>query len=187
MCGAIHQIKLQFRRVKPNLPFDGKTLALCIVMGILMLSVAYGNGHITGKITAVIDGNTVEVVTSDNEVLKILLANIDSPELGQEFGNEAKEYLEKIVLKKNVVVQLEGKDRHGNHLAVVMVNGKVDVRIELLKRGLAWTAEKNPLETLEAYRMEAKNKGKGLWHQENPTPPWTYRREQSMLKPKSSA
>jgi endonuclease YncB( thermonuclease family) len=155
-------------------------------MGILMPIVTYGNGHITGKITAVIDGNTLEVATSDNEVLKILLANIDSPELGQEFGSEAKEYLEKISLKKNVVVQLEGKDRHGNHLAVVMVNGKVDVRIELLKRGLAWTAEKNPAEQLEAYRLEAKNKGKGLWSQQNPKPPWTYRREQSMMKPKSA-
>jgi endonuclease YncB( thermonuclease family) len=148
---------------------------------------ASGNGDIKGKVTAVVDGNTVEISTSENQVLKVLLADIDSPELGQEFGVEAKEFLEKAVLQKNVVVQLQGKDRRGNHVAIVLVNGKADPRIELLKRGLAWTSEKNPVEDLEAHRIEAKSKGKGLWSQESPVPPWTYRREQSMSNPKGSS
>ena len=187
MSRAIHQLKLQFRRVKPYFPFELKVLSLVVIAGMLMMHEVYGNGGISGKVIAVTDGNTIEVSTSDNEVLKILLADIDSPELGQEFGDEAKKFLEKEVLKKNVVVQLQGKDRHGNHLAIVLINGKADPRVELLKRGLAWTSEKNPPEELEAYRLEAKSKGKGLWSQEKPVPPWTYRREQTMTKPKGSA
>jgi len=89
-------------------------------------------------------------------------------------------------LGKNVIAQLLGKDRLGNYFALVKIKGKVDPRIELLKNGLAWTSEKNPAQELELYRLEAQQKKKGLWKQENPVPPWTFRRQQSMLKPKSS-
>ena len=79
-----------------------------------------------------------------------------------------------------------GKDRFGNYLAVVKIKGKGDPRIELVKNGFAWTSEKNPSNELEQYRLEAQQKKRGLWKQENPVPPWTYRRQQSMLIPKSS-
>jgi endonuclease YncB( thermonuclease family) len=68
---------------------------------------------------------------------------------------------------------------------MVVKNAK-DPRIELLEEGLVWTAEKNPAADLEAIRMKAEQKGKGIWKDANPTPPWIYRREQSMLQAKSS-
>jgi len=187
MYEVIHLFKMQLRKVKPNLSFDLKAYALSLLLGALISNDVYGNGDINGKVTAVTDGNTIEILSQDNEVYKVLLADIDSPELGQEFGDEAKKFLEKMMLKKSVIVQFKGKDRHGNHLAIVMINGKVDPRIELLKKGLAWTSEKNPSEELEKHRLEAKSKSRGLWKQIDPTPPWTYRRAQSMTKPKSSA
>jgi micrococcal nuclease len=140
---------------------------------------------ITGKVVSVIDGNTIEVLGSDNETRKILLAGIDSPELTQEFGEKAKRYLEKMVYLKEVHITLQGKDRKGNYLAIVIVKG-IDPRVELLKEGLAWTSEIDPLPELEVHRLTAAEKGKGLWREENPTPPWTYRRQQSMMQPKSS-
>jgi endonuclease YncB( thermonuclease family) len=139
---------------------------------------------ITGKVTAVLDGNTILVEESKSLSIRIKLVGIDSPELGQEFGNEAKKYLERIALAKDVVAELKGKDRHGNHLAVVRINGKLDAGIELLKAGLAWTSEKNPDGGLEGYRTWAQRKEKGLWKQTNPVPPWTYRRQQSMAEAK---
>ena len=150
-----------------------------------MSEVGAGNTA-TGKVVSVIDGNTVEVLTEANEVMTIMLADIDSPELSQDFGTEAKEYLEKLVLKKEVIVELRGKDRKGNNLGVLLVKGKTDVRIALLQEGLAWTAERNPNPDLEVHRTSAQAEGKGLWKNDNPTPPWIYRREQSMLQPKSS-
>ncbi len=143
------------------------------------------NDETTGRVTDVIDGNTITIKTSDEEYT-VVLADIDSPELNQSYGDEAKRFLEKIVLKKEVVVQFTGKDRKGNHLAIILIKGKVDARVELLKEGLAWTSERNPKPELEAHRNEAQEKGIGLWKDENPTPPWTFRREQSMLQPKSS-
>jgi micrococcal nuclease len=158
---------------------------LCFMFGISISTVALSAIDVTGKVVSVIDGNTLEVSGDDKQTHKVLLAGIDSPELGQEYGDKAKQFLEKIILEKNVTVQFTGKDRKGNYLAIVMINGKTDARIELLKEGLAWTSEKNPLEELESYRLWAQRKGRGLWKQENPMPPWTYRRQQSMLEPKS--
>ncbi|HEU5292411.1 MAG TPA: thermonuclease family protein, partial [Cyclobacteriaceae bacterium] len=111
---------------------------------------------------------------------------IDSPELGQAYGDHAKDHLEKLTLQKKVTVTFTGKDRKGNQLATVMLRGGVDVRLELLKEGLAWTTEKNPLPDLESIKEEARQNTKGLWSQENPTPPWTYRRQQTMMQVKGS-
>jgi endonuclease YncB( thermonuclease family) len=145
----------------------------------------YAQNEIKGKVIAVIDGNTAEVEDEQKQKVKIVLAGIDCPELGQEFGDKAKHYLEKKALNRDVVIKFQGKDRFGNYLVVMLVNDD-DIRVDLLKEGLAWTAEKNPSPDLEPYRTWASQKGKGLWKQENPTPPWTYRRQQTMLQPKSS-
>ncbi|HEX6892765.1 MAG TPA: thermonuclease family protein [Chryseolinea sp.] len=139
-----------------------------------------------GKVVTVIDGNTLQVLCKDNEIHTVQLIGIDSPELSQEYGEESKKLLEKIVLGKKVTVTIQGKDWRGNPLAIVLVNGKKDPRVELLEEGLAWTAERNPLPDLEACRTRAQQKSLGLWKQSNPTPPWTHRRQQTMLQPKTS-
>jgi micrococcal nuclease len=140
---------------------------------------------VTARVVSVIDGNTLEILGEDNETRKIILAGIDSPELSQEYGEKARKFLEKIALEKSVTVQITGKDRKGTTIAIVTIEDK-DPRVELLKEGLAWTSEKNPVPDLETIRLKAQEKGKGLWKQDNPTPPWTFRREQSMLEAKSS-
>jgi endonuclease YncB( thermonuclease family) len=160
-----------------------KTLILMVLLA--GTGWAQASDQITARVVSVIDGNTLEIVGSDNEKRKILLADIDSPELTQEYGEKARKFLEKMMLEKTVTVEITGQDRKGTPLAIVKIENK-DPRYELLKEGLAWTAERNPLPDLEEIRAKAQEKGKGLWKQGNPTPPWTYRREQTMLTPKSS-
>src|SRR5687768_5208844 len=121
----------------------------------------FGNDGLHAKVVAVLDGNTVEVLGDDRETYRIVLAGIDSPELTQDYGEKAKQFLESLLMKKKVLVQFLGKDRKGNHLAVVM-KGDVDARVQLLKEGLAWTSEKDPLPDLEAHRATAQAKGIGL-------------------------
>ena len=163
-----------------------RLVMLNIAIGTALANKVYADQEMNGRVTAVLDGNTMEISFSTKDVRKVLFEGIDSPELNQEFGGEAKNFLEKIVLRKNVTVQFKGKDRFGNYLAVVKINGKVDAAIEVLKNGFAWTSEKNPNEELERYRVRAQQSKTGLWKQENPIPPWTYRRQQTMLAPKTS-
>jgi micrococcal nuclease len=161
-----------------------------MIIGLLMLSTsllfANANDEVTGKVVTVIDGNTIEVATAENETYKILLHGIDCPELEQDYGDKAKRYLEKILLNKSVSVKIQGKDRLGNRLGVVILDGQGDPRHELLEEGLAWTSEKNPVEELEAIKEKARGKGKGLWKDENPTAPWIFRRLQTLTQFKSS-
>ncbi len=163
-----------------------KTKVLGTLACLLLICSVWANEGISARVVTVIDGNTLEVIGDDNETIKVSLVGIDCPELGQEYGDKAKKFLEKMILEKDVTVKLQGKDRWGNYLAIVTFKNDVDPRVELLKEGLAWTAEKNPLPEFEEYKEKAREKNKGLWKQESPTAPWIYRRQQTMLQPKSS-
>ena len=156
-----------------------------LILGLLMSSVLWAEEMISGKVVTVIDGNTLEVYTNDNETYKILLYGIDSPELGQEYGDKAKRFLEKLILEKNVSVQIQGKDRWGNRLGIILIDGE-DPREQLLEQGLAWTSEKQLIEEFEAIKEKARDKGKGLWKEQDPTAPWIFRRQQTMTQFKTS-
>lgn len=138
---------------------------------------------ISGKVIRVIDGNTIEILDSEKEVIKIMLSEVDCPEPGQEFSEEAKKLTEKLVLKKRVVVELKGKDRWGNKLGQVMLNNGKLLHHELLQSGLAWAKEEDD-EALVNMQAAAKASKSGLWISEDPTPPWIYRRQQTMMAPK---
>lgn len=161
-----------------------KTLACSFIF--LMLTLATEARTVQGKVVRVLDGNTLEFLADDGEKYMVVLSGIDCPELTQAYGDEARICLEKLALEKAATVTLKGKDRMGNHIAEVLIGGKKDPRIQLLKDGLAWTLEGNQEAALETYREASQSKKKGLWKEQNPTPPWTHRREQSMLVPKSS-
>jgi endonuclease YncB( thermonuclease family) len=158
-------------------------------LGFLFLMVisayAVAEEKISGKIKSVIDGNTLEIQDENNETQIVQLAGIDCPELGQEYGDHAKLFLENLVLKKKVTFTITGKDRWGKQLGVVLINDR-DVRIEILKEGFAWTAERNAQQEFEILKEVARENSKGLWKQNNPTPPWVYRRQQTMSQPKES-
>jgi micrococcal nuclease len=158
---------------------------LTIFLFIWASAEAIGQNESTGVVVNVIDGNTLEVKGSDNQIQKLVLTGIDSPDPGQNYADKAHRFLEKLMLDEEVKFKITGKDRWGNSLAVV-IKGNTDPRIELLQEGLAWTAEKNPLPELEEHRLKAVEKLKGLWKEENPTPPWIYRRQQSMMQAKGN-
>lgn len=148
-------------------------------------TVLFANDILIGKVISVIDGNTVEVTTGNNENYRIVLHGIDCPELGQEFGEEAKLHLENMILQREIVIEMKGKDRWGNYVAIVFVND-IDLRVDLLMRGLAWTPEKGALAALKDLESRARERNLGLWEQKNPTPPWVYRRQQTMAVAKGS-
>ena len=147
----------------------------------LMLSGAWASTPVKGKVVEVIDGNTFKVKGEDNETRNIVLVGIDSPELGQAYGREAKRFLEKLILGRKVVIYFGGDDANESPLIEVKILGVKDPRIDMLREGLAWTTGENPPYYLEQHRETAQLRGRGLWQQSNPTPPWVYREEQRRL------
>ena len=140
---------------------------------------------IVGEVTAIHDGNTLEVSTKENQTYRIVLMGIDCPELQQAYGREARDFLAQWLLRQEVTVQIHGKDRNRNYLGVVFLTEGEDVRVALLEEGLAWTSEENPIPELEIIRRDAARNGRGLWHEETPLAPWIFRRQQSALEAKS--
>lgn len=155
-----------------------------LIMGISLIQARAEESKLLGTVVTILDGNTLEVRSSDNRKVVVLLYGIDCPELGQAFGDQAKSYLEKTLLNREVTVEFIKKDRVGNHYALVTTDIGVDPRIDLLREGLAWTLEDTRISDLEPYCSFAQQKKKGLWQESKPTPPWVYRRQQSMLQPK---
>jgi endonuclease YncB( thermonuclease family) len=94
--------------------------------------------------------------------------------------------LEKLMLNRHVTIVIHGKDRHGNRLGEISFDG-IDPRKELVKAGLAWTYGLGETHELNLLSEEARRNGNGLWSDSNPTPPWIYRQQQSMLEPKTGA
>ncbi len=78
------------------------------------------------------------------------------------------------------------KDRWGNRLVEVKLNNGKEINKELLKKGYAWHNTKlSSNNTLKSLESKAKAQKLGLWENESPTPPWIFRRQQTMKVAKS--
>lgn len=120
------------------------------------------------------DGDTIVI----NETQNCRLYGIDAPEvahngkLAQSYGDEASSVLKNIVLNKAVDIKITAKDIYDRNICHVIYNG-LDVNLEMIKLGYAWASSSE-------YRyaeQEARQARKGLWQQNNPERPSTYRQK----------
>ena len=86
-------------------------------------------------VTRVIDGDTVEL--DGHEQLRLL--GIDTPEYGDLFFEQAKEYLAGLVLHEKVRVELgrRKRDNYGRLLGYLYLD-TIFVNVEIIKQGLGW-------------------------------------------------
>ena len=129
-----------------------------------------------GKVIKIADGDTLTLLTSANKQIKIRLAGIDTPEKKQPFGKRAKQALANLAFQKQALVEVETKDRYGRTVGTVFV-GSQNLNAELVRQGMAWVYRKyTDDERLYALESEAKQAKRGLWLDENPIPPWEWRK-----------
>jgi micrococcal nuclease len=109
-------------------------------------------------------------------VIYVLLAGIDAPEIGsrkhqrqQPYGQEAKKYLENVILNKIADIKAYGIGLYPyNHLIGEIYVEDKNINIEMIKEGFAEVCTERPPEGLnitpylEAER-EAKAAGRGMW------------------------
>ncbi len=79
----------------------------------------------------VIDGDTIVI---DNKSIRLL--GINSPERGEKYYNEAKEFLEDLVLNKSLAIEITGQDMYYRDLAYLF-DGNKNINLELVKEGFA--------------------------------------------------
>lgn len=131
--------------------------------------------ELSGEVSQVIDGDTLDVLTS-KDTRRIRLYGIDSPELAQSFGTTAKVLTSEMALHKMVIVRVRGRDKYGRTLGdVIFVDGRV-LNQELMKAGMAWWYRKYVNDgQLVALEDDARARRIGLWSDANPVAPWEFR------------
>jgi endonuclease YncB( thermonuclease family) len=159
-------------------------LKACWCLLFLLITGCASAEEFVSTVIAVIDGDTV-LVRRANGVLKIRLLNIDAPEVGHEpnsqqdqpFGLRSKQSLSDLVLGKPTTIVSQAMDQYGRMLANLSVNG-LGVNAEQIRRGMAWEySHYHSNQALIALQAEAKLAGRGLWADDNPVPPWDWRKQ----------
>ena len=123
------------------------------------------------EVIEVLDGDTLLVKDGDKQK-PVAVYGIDAPELGQSFAEEAKAYLEKLLLEKNVYIEASSSYslRHDSYIIYYdhESGARRNVGCELIYTGLAYydrQLTKNNLKARAYINSEkyAKEKKMGVW------------------------
>jgi endonuclease YncB( thermonuclease family) len=108
---------------------------------------------------------------------KVRLAEIDTPESRQPYGNRAKQALSALVFGKEVRVVVVDTDRYGRTVGRVYADA-LDVNAAMVRQGAAWVYRKYSRDpSLLLLEQEARSARRGLWAlpETERTPPWEWR------------
>lgn len=124
----------------------------------------------------VIDGDSVRII-KNGKVINVRLAHIDAPELKQNYGLHAKEYLQQRLINSNFTITYTGKGIYGRPLGIIYI-GEENINLSLVKNGLAWHYKKySKLMIYSNYQDIARKNRKGLWCEGITLEPWNYRKQ----------
>lgn len=163
---------------------------ICLfVLAIWLTPVLSFSNTITGTVVSVADGDTITILSNNNQETKIRLYGIDTPEKAQPFGQKAKNFTASLTAGKQATVKVYDTDRYGRSVGVVFINS-TNINEAILDNGLAWQYRKyckasfcNDWLKKEEY---ARSFVFGLWAERNPTPPWEWRKSNRGKSAKSS-
>lgn len=130
----------------------------------------------TGRVMDVTDGDTYDVKRSSGGMLTIRLWGVDTPESGQSYGARSTRAVERYIGGKSVRVEVVETGAYGRAVSRVRIRGSWLGEM-ILREGLGWHYDEYAPNATELRRLErqARNAGRGLWSQPNPTPPWEWR------------
>ena len=125
----------------------------------------------------VIDGDTIRAEVEGKE-RKIRLKDIDAPEMNQPSGVQSRNFLIRLLDKKDITVVFQGKGSYGRPLGQIYANDE-NVNVLMIKSGFAWVYDRYVKDSsfLYKYQDQAKAENLGLWQAENPIAPWMWRKQ----------
>ncbi|WP_434778694.1 thermonuclease family protein [Neisseria sp. Ec49-e6-T10] len=166
-----------------------------ILFSLLFLSFAQAE-TIQCKVTNVIDSNNIVCKKANNEPVEVKLYQIDAPDLGQAFSQEAKHSLTSHYLNRHIDIETHGIDKYQRTLGTIYTMNmcscypegdpmnvsddcgcKFDRNLSMIQQGHAWFDKsygENP--EYQQAQEEAKQAKRGLWADTNPIPPWEWRK-----------
>lgn len=130
--------------------------------------------RLNGKVTNVVDGDTIDVQFENGKKERVRLVLVDTPETKhptkpvQPFGPEASNFTKQLLTGKDVELELDvqERDKYGRILAYVYIDGKMINKL-LLKKGLARVAVYPPntryVDEFYAIQKQAQKQKLGIW------------------------
>ena len=133
-------------------------------------------GDFTGKVIAVMDGDTVMLLQGGKPV-KVRLAEIDAPEKAQPYGMASRDSLNSLVNGKEIRVESRAIDDYGRMVAILSVDG-LNINQEQVRRGMAWEYSRfHSNHLVVALQREAQLAKRGLWAGDEIIEPTQWRKE----------
>ncbi|MEN5378907.1 thermonuclease family protein [Sphingobacterium kitahiroshimense] len=156
--------------------FTPKRESAFAILFFLLLPIYLFSQTIKGKVIRVADGDTITILDSANNQLRVRLYGIDAPEKGQDFGNVAKNFISDLCFSKTVSIDIKDIDRYGRTVGIVWTVDSINLNLELLRSGLAWHYKHfdNSDDLAQAEHLAKINKV-GLWKHPNALPPCEFR------------
>ena len=127
------------------------------------------------RVDRVSDGDTIVLM----DRTRIRLHGIDAPERDQPYGDMATAALKYMVGRSVYYVETD-TDRYGRMVATLYHSEDgYDINASMVCAGYAWWYERYALDSklLEGCQEEAQQAPKGLWADDDPMPPWEWRRK----------
>ena len=153
-----------------------------VLIALAVLTATTNAGTLTGRVVGIADGDTLTLLDATNTQHKIRLSGIDSPEKGQPFGQACKKSLSDLAYDRVAAVESNKLDRYGRVIGKVLVNSQ-DVNLEQVRRGCGWHYKKYQNEQIlddrlsyNAAEESARVSRVGLWADNEPMPPWDWRK-----------
>lgn len=165
-------------RVSPR----GRGVFFFSAIAVLVLCCASAAVAWQAKARTIQDGDSLLVTKADGAQERVRMYGIDAPEYKQPFGFQAKRQLMASIHRRKLEVESMDTDRYGRTVALVHTAEGSSVNEEMVRTGMAWVYDQYCLREdicagLRQAEAEARTARRGLWAEENPTPPWLWRKE----------
>lgn len=128
------------------------------------------------------DGDTCKALTSEFKLIIIRFSGIDAPEIGQEYGEDARVYLQSLIGRKKVSIECDGLsyDRRTCTVYLSVHNGatgegEIDVNEQLVRMGYAWDFPRHSGKRYANSEQLARQEHRGLWASGNVVSPFCFR------------
>jgi len=132
---------------------------------------------VSGKVIAIIDGDTYDILIPGNKTIRVRMEGIDAPEKGMPFYQKSKKHLSDLCFHKQVKIKITGVDNYKRFLAYSYLEDGKELSHEMIRAGFAWHFKRyNSDCNLSELELDAKKQRKGLWMDENPMAPWENRK-----------